>query len=100
MYANMNEEHRSFFVRILPEALRAFVAQDYSMWEAILQQLGVQDADAIIADTKEASAGAVIMRDYSGLHRFVSELGILDEIDFDFTGTLKEQPCAPAQAMS
>lgn len=99
MYANMDEEHRRFFVRMLPEALRAFIAQDYSMWEAILHQLGVQDTDTIISDTKKASAGAVIMRDYSGLHRFASDLGILDEIDFDFSGTLKEQASVSAQAL-
>lgn len=98
MYANMDEERRRFFVRMLPEALRAFVAQDYSMWEAILSQLGVPDAETIITDTQKAAAGGVIMRDYSGLHRFAKELGILDEIDFDFTGTLKEQECASAQA--
>jgi hypothetical protein len=100
MYANMDEERRRFFVRMLPEALRAFVAQDYSMWEAILTQLGIADAGIIIADTKTAAAGGVIMRDYSGLHRFAKELGILGEIDFNFTGTLNEQEGASEPAES
>jgi hypothetical protein len=29
------------------------------------------------------------MRDYSGLHRLAQDLGICDEIDFDFRPTLK-----------
>jgi len=89
MYANMDTKNRQFFVCMLPQALHAFVAQDYSMWEAILHQLGVVDTQEIISDTRAAAAGGVIMRDYSGLHCFASELGILNEIDFDFTGTLK-----------
>ena len=97
MYVNMGERQRKFFVRILPEALQAFVAQDYSMWEAILTQIGVPDAEAIIADTRNASnGGGVIMRDYGGLHRFASEINILQEIDFDFTGTLNTEETTAA----
>jgi hypothetical protein len=87
MYSNMSEAQRSFFVRVLPEALRAFVAQDFSMWEAILTQLEIPDAAAIIADTRDGSRGNVIMRDYSGLHRFATEIDILNEIEFDFART-------------
>lgn len=99
MYANMDQQHRKFFIRVLPEALHAFVAQDYSMWEEILSQLHVPDAEGIIADTKNAAGGGVIMRDYGGLHRFATEIGILNEIDFDFTGTLNEKKDASAQPL-
>lgn len=89
MYANMPAEHRCFFARTLSVALSAFVAQDYSMWEAILTQLGANDAAQIIADTRESNRNATIMRDYSGLHRLAEDLGITEEIDFDFRPTLK-----------
>jgi len=87
MYSNMSEAQRRFFVRVLPEALRAFVAQDFSMWEAILTQLEVPDAGAIIADTSRGSSGGVLTRDYSGLHRFAADINILEEIEFDFSST-------------
>jgi hypothetical protein len=58
------------------------------MWEAILTQLGVEDAALIIADTRESNKNATIMRDYSGLHRLAQDLGISDEIGFDFRPTL------------
>jgi len=89
MYANMQPPQRAFFAQTLSVALSAFVAQDYSMWEAILTQLGVEDAALIIADTRESNKNATIMRDYSGLHRLAQDLGISDEIDFDFRPTLK-----------
>lgn len=89
MYGNMLATQREFFTRTLSIALSAFVAQDYSMWEAILTQLGVENAALIIADTRESSKNATIMRDYSGLHRLAQDLGIIDDIDFDFCPTLK-----------
>ncbi|KAB0500312.1 diiron oxygenase [Pseudomonas vancouverensis] len=89
MYGNMQPAQQAFFARTLSVALSAFVAQDYSMWEAILTQLGVAEAAQIIADTKESNKNATIMRDYSGLHKLAQELGISEQIDFDFRPTLK-----------
>lgn len=94
MYANMPPEQRLFFTRTLSVALSAFVAQDYSMWEAILTQLGVEQAARIIADTRESNRNATIMRDYSGLQRLAEDLGISDQIDFDFRPTLKSAAVA------
>jgi hypothetical protein len=64
------------------------------MWEAILTQLGVEDAEAIIADTRESNRNATIMRDYSGLHKLAQDLGISEQIDFDFRPTLKANAAA------
>jgi alpha-N-dichloroacetyl-p-aminophenylserinol N-oxygenase len=89
IYEGMSKTQRAFFVKVLPEALRAFVAQDFSMWEAILNQLEIPSAAEIIADAQYTSAGAVIMRDYSGLHRFAEQAGMLQDMEFDFSGTLK-----------
>ncbi|WP_201196783.1 diiron oxygenase [Pseudomonas fluorescens] len=89
MYANLQPSQQAFFTQTLSVALSAFVAQDYSMWEAILTQLGVDAAQQIIADTQERNKNATIMRDYSGLQRLAEDLGISDAIDFDFRPTLK-----------
>lgn len=94
MYANMPPVQREFFARNLSVALSAFIAQDYSMWEAILTQLGVADAAVIIADTRESNKNATIMRDYSGLHKLAQDLGISEQIDFDFRPTLKANAAA------
>lgn len=94
MYANMQVAQREFFTRTLSQALSAFVAQDYSMWEAILTQLGVQQAARIIEQTRESNRNATIMRDYSGLHRLAEDLGISAQLDFDFRPTLKTTAAA------
>ncbi|MHC8304360.1 diiron oxygenase [Pseudomonas sp. PB3P13] len=94
MYANMATPQRAFFAHTLSVALSAFVAQDYSMWEAILTQLGIADAALIIADTRESNKSATIMRDYSGLHRLAEDLGIIDQIDFDFRPTVNATAAA------
>ncbi|TBW33998.1 aminobenzoate oxygenase [Azotobacter chroococcum] len=94
LYRRLNDTQKAFFERALPEALRAFVAQDYSMWEAILTQLEVPGAQEIIADCQADSSGRVIMRDYSGLHQFASNIGIVERLDFDFSGTLPKTQTA------
>ncbi|MDQ0122449.1 hypothetical protein J2W17_001394 [Pseudomonas lini] len=94
MYANLPPAQRTFFAQTLSVALSAFIAQDYSMWEAILTQLGVEDAVLIIAETRESNKNATIMRDYSGLHRLARDLGISDQIDFDFRPTLNATAAA------
>lgn len=86
MYGNMPDEHKLFFISMLPEALNAYIAQDYSMWKVILQYFNIPDVDIIIADTRRNSENSVIMRDYSGLKKFASALNILDEIKFNFNG--------------
>lgn len=88
IYAGLDPNKQRFFVKILPQALAAFIAQDYSMWDAILHQLNVPAADAILADCTGAAKSSVITRDYTGLHRFAQDVGILDEMDFDFNGTV------------
>lgn len=88
LYAGLAPAQQRFFVKVLPQALAAFVAQDYSMWEAILTQLDVPARERIMADCTGQSRSAVITRDYTGLHRFASDVGILDQMDFDFGTTV------------
>lgn len=94
MYHNFDEERRQFFVLMLPQALNAFVAQDYSMWEAILVQLDVEHAQAIMEQTREGNRNAAIMRDYSGLQKLAAELGISDQVGFDFAPTVRPSAVA------
>lgn len=85
LYAGLPRHQQAFFIKILPQALRAYLAQDFSMWDAILTQLRVEGASAMIQDVMHQSPDSQLTRDYSGLHRFADELGILTLIDFDFS---------------
>ncbi len=84
VFHRLTPNQKAFFIATLPIALRAFVAQDFSMWEAILRQLNVPDAASIIRDCQESGKESALTRDYSGLHRLADELDILGELDFDF----------------
>ena len=80
VYTKLDTEKQKFFVKVLPDALRSFVAQDYSMWEAILDQLGVPDYNIILNDCPLKP----IVRDYNAIQQFAEKIGILDTLDFDF----------------
>ncbi|CAL8479601.1 diiron oxygenase [Caballeronia sp. S22] len=84
VFNRLTPSQKTFFIATLPVALRAFVAQDFSMWEAILRQLNVPNAANIIRDCQQPGKESALTRDYSGLHRLADELGILGELDFDF----------------
>lgn len=86
VYGNMSASQREVFVETLPIALRAFVAQDYTMWRFILETLNVSGAGEMLSDCSGLETNRALVRDYSGLSKLAEELGIVDRIDFDFTG--------------
>ncbi|PMS35453.1 para-aminobenzoate N-oxygenase AurF [Trinickia symbiotica] len=95
IFHRLTAKQKTFFVATLPVALRAFVAQDFSMWEAILRQLGVPNATEIVLDARQPGAQSALTRDYSGLYRLADELGILGELEFDFSdSTANKKPAA------
>lgn len=84
IYVHMNRKQRRFFNRILPLALRAFVANDYEVWRVTLRKLGFQKVETIIGDCQNTPSKRDLVRDYSGLRSIVEELGIVDELEFEF----------------
>jgi hypothetical protein len=89
VFDRLNPRQQAFFIETLPVALRAFLAQDFSMWEAILHQLGVPDGGKIIRECRQPGRESALSRDYSGLYRLADELGILGRLDFEFAGTTR-----------
>lgn len=87
LYAGLPRHQQAFFIQVLPQALRAYLAQDFSMWEAILTQLRVKGAIRMLRDVMHPCPDSQLTRDYSGLRRFAEELGILPLLDFDFSLT-------------
>ncbi|MGZ8746732.1 MAG: diiron oxygenase, partial [Mycobacterium sp.] len=84
VYDVLDADKRRFFVDMLVAGLDAFVATDYAMWTAILQAEEVAGADRMIADVRAEVSSARLVRDYSGLHSLMSDMGVLTEIDFDW----------------
>jgi hypothetical protein len=83
LYLHMNREQRRAFTAALRPALEAFVAHDFSAWSAILGRVGVAGADEIVADCEHDAGTGTLVRDFSGMHRLLDELGLLDQLAFD-----------------
>jgi hypothetical protein len=88
LYNHMSSRQREFFVGILPEALIAFVSHDYSVWETILDHVDIERSAEIIADVRHDTGSPALVRDYRGMHELAAELGVLERVDFDFSGTV------------
>lgn len=98
LYAGLPRHQQAFFVKVLPQALRAYLAQDFSMWDAILTQLRIEGGPAMLRDVMHQSPDSQLTRDYTGLRRFAEELGILGQIDFDFSLSRTEAPAPHSEA--
>jgi hypothetical protein len=85
LYQAMNQEQRLFFIKALPIALEAFVAEDFSAWEAILDHVDIAGRDAILGDCRSDKSRARLVRDFSGLHYLCHDLNIERHIDFEFS---------------
>lgn len=84
IYVRMDSEQQNFFVTYLPKALKAFIAQDYSVWTNILEHFKVKGTREIIEDTKSVKSNNSLVRDFSGLKKISKDLDILHKMDFNF----------------
>ncbi|MFI1329068.1 diiron oxygenase [Streptomyces sp. NPDC020845] len=85
LYPQLTGEQQRFLLESLGVALRAYSANDYRAWEAIMRLAGVRGGAEMLRDCQAAGRTA-LLRDYSGLHQVLSDLDVLDEMDFDWSG--------------
>ncbi|MGC5035211.1 MULTISPECIES: diiron oxygenase [unclassified Streptomyces] len=84
LYVHMNAEQRRAFTDALPEALHAFVEQDFAVWPGILRAAGFEKADEIVEDCRRQAGNGLLVRDFSGVRRIVREMELEDRVEFDF----------------
>jgi len=84
IYVRMNREQQDFFIKYLPSALKAFIAQDYSVWTNILEHYNVKGIKEIIGDSKNIKSNDSLIRDFSGLRKISNDLNIINRMDFNF----------------
>lgn len=84
IYDYLTPDQRKFFVDTMITALRAFVANDYTTWQRILEIEGIQDADRMIDEVREDGARLNLVRDFGGLHNLLTEMDLLDQVRFDW----------------
>jgi hypothetical protein len=84
VFVHLNREQRELFARFLPTAITAFGAEDYDLWLRILTFAGFADAATIVADSRRRPGADMVVTDFGPVRRLVQELGLEDQIEFDF----------------
>ena len=85
VYEVLDPDRRRFFVGEMVAGLEAFVATDYTTWERILEIEQVPQRRRMVQETREDHSRARLVRDYSGLHSLLTEIAVIDEVDFDWS---------------
>jgi alpha-N-dichloroacetyl-p-aminophenylserinol N-oxygenase len=84
VYDVLDAEKRRFFLDMLVAGLDAFVATDYATWTAILETENVRGWGRMVADVQDDKSSLRLVRDYTGLHSLMSDMNVLNDIDFDW----------------
>lgn len=84
LWCHMNEKQKRFFIQVLPKAVDAFIAQDFSAWRAIVDKVKIEGADEIIGDVERDASKGRMLRDVSGVERMARDIGILEQLEYTF----------------
>ena len=84
VFTRLNQSERRHFVGMLIAALEAFVANDYSVWHAIVDALRIEGGHTMIDECRADPSRKRLLRDYSGLYTLCGELDVLETLEFDW----------------
>jgi alpha-N-dichloroacetyl-p-aminophenylserinol N-oxygenase len=85
VYDKLDPKQRRFFLDMLVEGLDAFVANDYTTWNKIMDLAGIAGGHEMLADCQADTGRKRLVREYTGLHGLVEQLGVSDQVDFDWS---------------
>ncbi|GAA1888985.1 AurF N-oxygenase family protein [Streptantibioticus ferralitis] len=85
VYEKLDQTRRRYFLDMLMEGLDAFVTNDYTTWHRIMDLAGVAGGHEMLADCQAESGRKRLVRDYTGLHKLVEQMGVTDQVDFDWS---------------
>lgn len=80
LWLQMNARQRGYFAAAMPDALDAFVAQDFSTWQAILEHVGVTHAEEIIQDVSGRPSLRNVVTKVREIKQLLGELDLLERI--------------------
>lgn len=78
VYHQLTQEQKEFFVEVLPKPIRWFSSPELDIWKAILNHLGFQKTEEVIADCAVDDEVNLKNLDYSKLIDLAGSLGIMD----------------------
>jgi hypothetical protein len=85
VYGNLDEKKQRYFRHMLFAGLEAFVATDYTTWHRIMDLVGIEGGHEMLAECEASTGRKRLVRDYTGLHGLVEQLGIQGLVEFDWS---------------
>lgn len=82
VYEALSPQQRRFLLDETVAGLEAFVAPDFVTWEAIVAFEEVPGWEQAAAEVREAQTGTHLVQDHSGVHALLSEMDVIDQVDF------------------
>jgi hypothetical protein len=80
-------DQRRFLLDKMVAGLAAFVAPDFTTWETIAEFEGVPGWERAAAEIRESQGGKPLVKDHSGVYTLLSDLDVLDQVDFEWGTT-------------
>jgi hypothetical protein len=67
--------------------MTAFIAPDFTTWETIAEFEGVPGWEKAASEIREAQGDRPLIKDHSGVYTLLSDLDVLDQVDFEWGTT-------------
>lgn len=85
VYQRLDPARQEYFVEAMSDGLAAFGSTDYTTWRRIVELVGVPGGAQMMRDVEADPGRSLLVQDYSGLHSLCTDLGVLDEVGFDWS---------------
>ncbi|SCF47662.1 P-aminobenzoate N-oxygenase AurF [Micromonospora matsumotoense] len=87
VYEALPADRRRFLLGTVVAGLEAFVAPDFTTWETIAAFERVPGWESAAAEVREEQGGTHLVQDHSGIHTLLSEMDVLDQVEFGWGTT-------------
>jgi len=84
VYRALDEDSQRRYREYLRDALDIFTTPDPEQWTPLLDYLEIPDREAIMTRLRERMAGRKLKRDYTIIRAMFDELGITEQVGFEF----------------
>lgn len=92
VYDRLGPAERALFREAMVDGLEAFAANNFPTWHRIVDLVGFDGGHEMLRDVEHDPSARRLLSNFSGLHKFCSELDILEELTFDWTTVTIEGP--------
>ncbi|QCQ91123.1 AurF N-oxygenase family protein [Rhodococcus sp. SGAir0479] len=84
VYERLSRDDRHVLLSGLAAGLRAFEANDYATWNAIMAAENVRDGAALVSDAAHDAERRKLVQDCSAIHRLCADLDVVGEVPYEW----------------